>query len=120
LSSKPELEIFISNGEIGLKIKCLVDTGCSKTVISNSLVSSIIPEICGEETATIYTIHGESKSNMYIVYIRFDNHTNVIRTDVGAQDELKGYHIILGMDIIQEGKLIIDKGILSFEIDYLK
>ena len=119
MNYKPELEISISNGDIGLRIKCLVDTGCSKTVISNKLVSCIKPEIF-DNTATISTVHGETKSNVYIVYLQFDNHENVIRTDVGSNDELKRYNIILGMDIIKEGKLIIDKGLINFDIDYLK
>lgn len=119
MNYKPEIEISISNGEIGLRLKCLVDTGCSKTVISDQLVKSIKPGI-SNNTAIISTVHGETKSNVYIVYLQFDNHDKTIRTDVGSNYELKGYHIILGMDIISEGKLIIDKGVISFEIDYLK
>jgi len=38
LNYKPEIQISISNGEVGLRLKCLVDTGCSKTVISDELV----------------------------------------------------------------------------------
>jgi len=57
---------------------------------------------------------------VYIVYLQFDDHDKAIRTDVVSHYELKGYHIILGMDIIGEGKLTIDKGLISFEIDYLK
>jgi predicted aspartyl protease len=119
LSYKPEIKISISNGEIGLELLCLLDTGCSKTVISNRLVNSINPDLSNNK-GIISTVHGESSSNMYIVYIIFDGHSKAIRTDVGSHDNLKGYDVIIGMDIIEDALFIINKGILSFDIDYLK
>jgi len=119
LKSKPELEISVSNGDVGVRVICLVDTGCTKTLISNRLSNSINPQL-SENKSIISTIHGETKSNMYILFLVFDNHPKSIRIETASHDDLKGYDAILGMDIINEGVLIIDKGEVSFNIDYLK
>ena len=68
----------------------------------------------------INTIHGENRSNRYLLQLSLEGHTQSIRINPASFGRGREFDVIIGMDIIRHGLFILDKGKLSFTIDQLK
>lgn len=95
-----------------------MDTGASETLISNKVVQ----DLSLQKNGYVYlnTIHGEKKSDKYIINIRLEYHTKTIRNNCACFGNSRDFDILIGMDIINYGLFIINKGDFSFTIEQLK
>lgn len=60
-------KVWVSNGNLINQYVCIWDTGSMETIISDKVVSDLNPKKHGH--ANINTIHGENKSDRYILQL---------------------------------------------------
>ena len=89
-----------------------------ETIVSDKVVSELNPEIKGN--VLINTIHGEKRSDKYILQLSLEGHSKSIRINPASFGLSREFDVIIGMDIIQYGLFILNKGEFSFTIDQLK
>lgn len=111
-------KVWVSNGSLINQYICIWDTGSMETIVSDKVVSDLNPNKQGY--ANINTIHGESKSDRYILQLSLEGHSQSIKINPASFGEGREFDVILGIDIIQHGLFILDKGKFSFTIDGLK
>lgn len=97
---------------------CIWDTGSSETLISNKVVNDLSLKKAGY--VYLNTIHGEKKSDKYILNLKLDGHTKSIRNNCASFGNSREFDILIGMDIINYGLFIINHGDFSFIIEQLK
>jgi hypothetical protein len=111
-------EIWVSNGESINKYTCIWDTGSMETLVSEKVISDLTPDKHGY--AYIKTIHGEKRSDKYILQLSLENHTQSIKINPACFGKSGEFDVIIGMDIIQHGLFVLDKGKFSFTVEQLK
>lgn len=112
-------KVFISNGDLMKEYTCIWDTGAMETTISNKVISDLNPQ---KEGGYVFlnTINGEKKSDKYIVIMCIEGHSKSFRLAPSVFGDSKYFDVIIGMDVINFGLFILDKGKFSFTIDQLK
>lgn len=110
--------VHISNGDSIKQYVCIWDTGSMETIVSDKVISDLNPEKHG--SVYINTIHGETLSDKYILNISLEGHSKSIRINPATFGKSREFDVIIGMDIIQHGLFVLDKGKFSFTIDQLK
>lgn len=111
-------KVWLSNGDLIKQYVCIWDTGSMETIVSDKVVSELNPEIHGN--VLINTIHGENRSDKYILQLLLEGHSQSIKINPASFGKGREFDVIIGMDIIQYGLFILDKGKFSFTIDQLK
>lgn len=109
--------VILSSNDIIKKYTCIWDTGASETLISNKVINELNPVKDGH--TYIKTIHGEKKVDKYTLNLLLDKHTKYIKINSACFGNYTEFDVIIGMDIINYGKIILDKGAFSFTIDFL-
>ena len=109
--------ILINNG-LEKQYTCIWDTGSMETLISKKVVTDLKPQKHGY--VYLNTIHGEEKVHKYIIQLNLENHSKTIRINTACFGDSREFDVIIGMDIIQYGLFVLDKGKLDFTIDLLK
>lgn len=111
-------KVWLSNGDLINQYTCIWDTGSMETIISDKVVSELSPEKNG--WVNINTIHGENRSDKYILQLSLEGHLQSIKINPASFGKSREFDVIIGMDIIIHGLFILNKGNLSFTIDQLK
>ena len=111
-------KVWASNGNLINQYVCIWDTGSMETIVSDKVISDLKPDKNG--SVIINTIHGETRSNKYILQLLLEGHTQSIRINPASFGKGREFDVIIGMDIIRHGLFILDKGKLSFTIEQLK
>ncbi len=111
-------KVYLSNENESFEYICIWDTGAMETLISEKVLFDLNPEKHGY--AFLDTIHGEKRSDKYILQLSLQGHTKSIKINPACFGKSREFDVIIGMDIIQHGLFILDKGKLSFTIDKLK
>jgi len=111
-------KVLISNGDLINQYVCIWDTGSMETIVSDKVISDLKPDKNG--SVSINTIHGETRSDKYILKLSLEGHKQSIRINPASFGKGTKFDVIIGMDIIRHGLFILDKGVLSFTIDQLK
>ena len=111
-------KIRLLNGNVSNQYDCIWDTGSMETLISNRVVQDLNPDKHGY--VYLNTIHGEEKSDKYILNLLLENHTKSIRINSACFGKSREFDVIIGMDIINYGLFILDHGNLTFTIEQLK
>ncbi len=111
-------KVWISNDDLINQYVCIWDTGSMETIISDKVLSELNPDKHG--WVIINTIHGQKRSDKYILQLSLEGHTQSIKINPASFGKSREFDIIIGMDIIKHGLFILDKGKLSFTIDMLK
>lgn len=101
-------KLHLSNGNDSNQYTCIWDTGSMETLISDKVVQDLNPTKHG--FVFLNTIHGEKKSDKYILNLSLENHTKSIRINSACFGKGREFDVIVGMDIINNGLFIIDKG----------
>ncbi len=97
----------------------LWDTGSVKTVIKKRVVDEL--QLNHISNAVISTIINDSNNvKTYNMNMVLPNHSRFISLEVVCFDHTKPYDIIIGMDLISQGRFELFNGKLSFEIKELK
>ncbi|MDY0270196.1 hypothetical protein [Trichloromonas sp.] len=109
---------WLSNGEIIKQYNCIWDTGSMETLISEKVINDLNPIKNGY--VFINTIHGEKKSDKYILQLLLEDHSKSIKINSACFGKSREFDIIIGMDIIEYGLFVLDKGKFSFTIEQLK
>ena len=109
--------ICLSNNGIVNQYTCIWDTGSVETLISDKVINDLNPTKHGY--VIINTIHGENRSDKYILNLLLEHHTQSIHINSACFGKSREFDVIIGMDIINYGLFIIDKGKFSFKIDNL-
>jgi hypothetical protein len=68
----------------------------------------------------INTIYGEKKSDKYILQLLLEGHSSSIKINSACFGKSREFDVIIGMDIIEHGLFVLDKGKFSFSIKQLK
>ena len=97
--------------------KALWDTGATETLISNKVIAELGLEKTGDEVSTI---NGSIQSKRYGCGMLLEYHSKSINIQPAEFSHRKECDVIIGMDIIQYGLFILDKGKFSFTIEQLK
>ena len=66
--------IYLSNGDISKEYICIWDTGSMETLISDRVVQELDPDKHGY--VFINTVHGEKKSDKFILNLSLENQQN--------------------------------------------
>lgn len=111
-------KVWVSNGDLIYQYICIWDTGSTETIVSEKVLSDLKPNKQGY--ASINTIHGENKSDRYILQLSIDGHSQSIKINPACFGKSREFDVIIGMDIIQHGLFILDHGNFSFVIQSLK
>jgi hypothetical protein len=111
-------KVWLSNGDLVKQYVCIWDTGSMETIISDKVVSDINPDKQG--WVNINTIHGETRSDKYILQLSLEGHSQSIKINPASFGKSREFDIIIGMDIIRHGLFILDKGKFSFTIEQLR
>ena len=111
-------KVWLSNVDLVKQYVCIWDTGSMETIVSDKVVSDLNPEKHGY--VNINTIHGETRSDKYILQLSLEGHSQSVRINPASFGKSREFDVIIGMDIIQHGLFILDKGKFSFTIDQLK
>jgi predicted aspartyl protease len=112
-----EIYIFKSPNDIR-KYKALWDTGATETLISNKVITELGLEKTDE--VEVSTINGTMQSKRYRCGILLEYHSKSINIQPAEFSHRKECDVIVGMDIIQYGVFILNKGDFKFTIDQLK
>jgi hypothetical protein len=111
-------KVWLSNGDLINQYVCIWDTGSMETIVSDKVVSDLNPEKHGY--VNINTIHGETRSDKYILQLSLEGHSQSIKINPASFGKGREFDVIIGMDIIRHGLFILDKGRLTFTIEQLK
>lgn len=111
-------KVWTSNGDSINQYVCIWDTGSMETIVSDKVISDLNPDKHGY--VYINTIHKEKKSDKYILQLSLEGHSQSIKINPACFGKSREFDVIIGMDIIQHGLFILDKGKFSFTIDQLK
>lgn len=98
--------------------RALWDTGATETLISDKVVKELNLDKTGE--VEVSTINGVIKVKRYTCKLLLQDHTKSINIQPAEFSHRIECDVIIGMDIIQYGLFILDKGEFSFDIDQLK
>lgn len=92
------------------------DTGSKYTYIDTSLTGGL--EKIEGETITTKGIGSEQQGNTYCVDLAFKGGITIKDVSVGDLDlsSLQECQVIIGLDVIRQGKLTVDGNIFTFEI----
>ena len=112
-----DVYIFKSSDDIR-SYKALWDTGATETLISNKVISELNLDQTGE--VEVSTINGKIKSKRYGCGLLLNNHSKSINIQPAQFPNRKECDVIIGMDIIQYGLFVLNKGDFSFTIDQLR
>jgi predicted aspartyl protease len=112
-------DIYIFKTSDDIKIyKALWDTGATETLISNKVDTELSLEKTGE--IEVSTINGVINTKRYECGLLIENHSKSINIQPAEFSYRKECDIIIGMDVIQHGLFILNKGKFSFTIEQLK
>jgi hypothetical protein len=111
-------KVWLSNGDLINQYTCIWDTGSMETIISDKVVSELSPEKNG--WVNINTIHGENRSDKYILQLSLEGHLQSIKINPASFGKSREFDVIICMDIIIHGLFFLYKGNFSFTIDQLK
>ena len=111
-------KVYLSNDNVSNQYTCIWDTGSMETLISEKVVQDLNPSKHGY--VFLNTIHGEKKSDKYIINLSLVNHTKSIKINSACFGKSREFDIIIGMDIINYGLFVLDHGNLTFTIEQLK
>ena len=111
------VHIFKTSDDIKI-YKVLWDTGATESLISNKVIKELKLNKVGE--VEVSTINGIIKTNRYECGLLLENHSKSIKVNPAEFSYRKECDVIIGMDIIQYGLFVLDKGKLDFTIDLLK
>ena len=98
--------------------KALWDTGVTETLTSSKVITELNLDQKGE--VELSTINGIINSKRFGCGLLLENHSKSINIQPAKFSNRKECDFIIGMDIIQYGLFILDKGKFSFTIDQLK
>ena len=108
-----------STPNISSNYDALIDTGATKTFISDKVVADL--KLPVTNLGTVTDASGKPrKVNLYTISLLLEGHTQWIKLECGVTVSRKECEVIIGMDIIQHGELHITNGQLNFEIKALK
>jgi predicted aspartyl protease len=112
-----DVYIFKTSDDIRI-YKALWDTGATETLISSKVINELNLEQTGE--VELSTINGNINSKRYGCGILLENHSKSINIQPAEFSHRKECDVIIGMDIIQYGRFVLNIGEFSFEIYQLK
>jgi predicted aspartyl protease len=112
-----DVHIFKSSDDIRT-YKALWDTGATETLISNKVITELQLEKTGE--VEVSTINGSIQSKRYGCGMLLEYHSKSINIQPAEFSHRKECDVIIGMDIIQYGLFILNKGDFKFTIEQLK
>jgi predicted aspartyl protease len=112
-----DIYIFKTSDDIRV-YKALWDTGATETLISSKIITELNLEKTGE--VEVSTINGTLNSKRFSCGLLLENHSKSINIQPAEYPYRRECDVIIGMDIIQHGLFIINKGKFSFTIDQLK
>ena len=112
-----DIYIFKSSDDIRI-YKALWDTGATETLVSSKIITELNLEQTGE--VEVSTINGTINSKRHGCGLLLENHSKSINIQPAEFSHRKECDVIIGMDIIQHGLFILNKGEFSFIIDQLK
>lgn len=112
-------DIYIFKTSDDIKIyKALWDTGATETLISSKIITELNLE--KTEEVEVLTINGTINTKRYGCGLLLENHSKSINIQPAEFSNRKEFDVIIGMDIIQYGLFILNKGNLSFTMEQLK
>lgn len=111
-----DIYIFKTSDDIRI-YKALWDTGATETLISNKVITDLSLEEKGE--VELSTLNVTINSKRYGCGLLLENHSKSINIQPAEFSHRKECGVIVGMDIIQYGLFILNRGDLSFTIDQL-
>jgi len=112
VESIPSVDIKgVVTPSIGRQLQVLIDTGADWCLIDDQVLRSIGAICMGSGAAMTKTLHGSVNHQEYGVRLRLPGLEEPITTRVSGleiDDGTRAYQAILGMGMIQNGKLVID------------
>ncbi len=112
-----DVYIFKTSDNI-IKYKALWDTGATETLISNRVINELNLDKTGE--VEVSTINGSINTRRFGCGLLLENHSKYVNIQPAEFSNIKNCDVIIGMDIIQHGLFILNKGEFSFIIENLK
>ena len=97
----------------------LIDTGCTKSIISNKVVKDLNLDISKSNKINIKNISNDIYGYSVKIPFLIDNHKYWANNNFIVLDINLNHDILIGLDIIRSGKLIVDGNSFSFEIKSL-
>ena len=82
------------------------DTGATSSMVSRSIAKKLNLRRTGK--VQISGVHGIADTNTYIVDLHFANGFKITGLPVSEADDGGGFDVLIGMDVISQGKLIVD------------
>ena len=82
------------------------DTGATSSMITRRIAQKLNLHSIGK--VRIAGVHGAVNTNIYTVDIRFGNGFTIPNVTVSEADDGGGFDVLIGMDIINQGRLLID------------
>lgn len=114
LPPAPMLLVKVSNPIVPNKSterKALIDSGASRTAIPDELIEELELVQVREIPVGGYKEEGEQKHNTFFVDVEFDGYSFPFVEAVGV----KRSNVLLGRDVLNQIKLVLDGKNLSFE-----
>jgi predicted aspartyl protease len=112
-----DIYVFKTSDDIRI-YKALWDTGATESLISNKIITELNLEQTGK--AELSTINGTINSKRYGCGLLLENHSKSINAQPAEFSHRKECDVIVGMDIIQYGLFVLNRGEFSFTIEQLK
>jgi len=111
-------EVYIHSDGRMKKYVCIWDTGAVETMVSENVISDFNPDKYGY--VFIKSIHKETKSDKYLLNLLLEGHKKSIRINPACFGKSDKFDILIGMDIISNGRFLLENNVFSFNIDSLK
>lgn len=100
------------------KYMALWDTGAGESFITENVISDLELKITGDKVTYVDASGNENVSDRYNCYIQIVDHLKTYTLQIAKLSEAKdGCNVLIGMDIIEKLKLILDKGFFEIEIE---
>ncbi|MHB8337673.1 MAG: aspartyl protease family protein [Ignavibacteriaceae bacterium] len=96
-----------------IRVKALWDTGCSISSISSSVVNRLELEPIGDRIQITSAV-GYHWQHHYKVNLNFDNNNFIKNFTVLDFPRVDDVEFLIGMDLIQKGRLLIENNRASF------
>jgi hypothetical protein len=109
--------------EVGYNFEICWDTGAEESIITEDVVKLLgLEPLDSNHDVTVVTLHGETKVKKYEIGVTLPNHSNGIMLKCACipSNRLKGFHILIGYDLISIGLFVLDKSVFTFTLDSAK
>jgi len=100
----------ISEPQLSIPVRALVDTGADLTAIDIGLLESIGARVAEKDAGEVVTMHGSEKYDLYLINVHSvetNKNFGMIVSGLKIRSEKKAYEMVIGLNLLTKGRLEI-------------